>query len=871
MRRIVGPFVAPALLFAAALASPSPCTAAPAHSVFLGAYSASGTNDAQVGSPDFDLAVIPAGLGYVVDTCDQPSGTTYLRVFDEDGTQLAQGSGGCPAGSGTRLVVTAPGTSRHHVRAGCAGDSSCTGRVTASSSVPMVERWTPVMFQDTFPGTYFVPGDYITNFNFDGDYDGSNNWDHGDQISNPAVSFKGHVYYSRVETTTHDFLGYYFFHPQDRSCLTQHENDLEGILLAVRKTGLYGDLVAMETEAHGHTYQYVTPGLGTTESPAGTAPDGSIFILPDQAENPLSDTVVASPLSMAGHPMIYVEPGGHGVWACGDAAQDANCGDNDGMVYAWEGGGAEDPNLDQCDDGTAGHFNLLNACGYRLVSLDDWGGSSTVADPGVTQGLWVLQNHICPNCTFHSFTNFRGNGEHLDDDPCGANFDCTCADNAANPPWQWRDHGGVGNGDWLSDPARLFDIDFEGPEFEGAGFSHDYTRHNYYTHELEIVRSRVTAPEIDDVPGLGMYVRGETLPASGNEGPVLLPYHWQKIEPGVGTSHDWSYGADDATGENAWSTPDLNRHRFTRQTQVRHDDGGFTNGGRTVSVSVQARIPAGFGTIEVPMVTRDLGPNDWSSGTCGLDDDSGCVGPAGAFESCRVQVNDFTCDGGATAPNADVEFRLTRIRRPSAPPVAKAGGDQSLECASPNGTQVALDGSGSSDPEGDPLTYSWSAPGVTFASSGSAATSALFPLGTTEVTLTVSDGTQEASDIMVVTVADTTPPSVTLGLVPPILDPPRHQLVPVTAQLTVTDACDPGAPTVSLQSVTSSEPDNGTGDGDTDVDIQGAAIGTADDAFLLRAERAGNGDGRIYRVLYAVRDANGNVVLVEGTVTVPRR
>jgi hypothetical protein len=234
-------------------------------------------------------------------------------------------------------------------------------------------------------------------------------------------------------------------------------------------------------------------------------------------------------------------------------------------------------------------------------------------------------------------------------------------------------------------------------------------------------------------------------------------------------------------------------------------------------------------------------------------------------------VTDFTCEGGAAAANANVEFRLTRIRRPSAPPRASAGPDQPLECASPDGTLVTLDGSGSSDPEGDPLTYLWSAPGVQFAAAGSAETSALFPLGSTEVTLTVSDGTQEASDTMVVTVADTTPPSVTLALVPPVLEPPKHQLVPVTAQITVTDSCDAGAPLVSLESVESNEADNGTGDGDTDDDIQEAVIGTFDDAFLLRAERAGKGSGRIYRVVYVIRDGSGNTALVEGTVIVPRR
>jgi hypothetical protein len=94
------------------------------------------------------------------------------------------------------------------------------------------------------------------------------------------------------------------------------------------------------------------------------------------------------------------------------------------------------------------------------------------------------------------------------------------------------------------------------------------------------------------------------------------------------------------------------------------------------------------------------------------------------------------------------------------PPIADAGPDQTVECAGAT-TSVTLDGTGSSDPEGDPLTYLWTAPGVTFDDPSSPTPTGQFPLGTTTVTLTVSDGELEDTDTVDITVEDTTPPSIT--------------------------------------------------------------------------------------------------------------
>jgi len=204
------------------------------------------------------------------------------------------------------------------------------------------------------------------------------------------------------------------------------------------------------------------------------------------------------------------------------------------------------------------------------------------------------------------------------------------------------------------------------------------------------------------------------------------------------------------------------------------------------------------------------------------------------------------------------------------PPVADAGMDQTLECASPAGTLAFLDGTGSSDPDMDPLTYLWTAPGIVFDDASSPTPSAVFPPGSTAVTLTVSDGELDDSDSVDIAVTDTVAPGIDVSVSPDMLWPPDHKLVNVSATVTVTDVCDPH-PSFTLASITSNEPDNGTGDGNTTGDIAGAAVGAADTAFQLRAERAGNGSGRTYTISYTASDGSGNTSApANAEVSVPK-
>jgi hypothetical protein len=138
-----------------------------------------------------------------------------------------------------------------------------------------------------------------------------------------------------------------------------------------------------------------------------------------------------------------------------------------------------------------------------------------------------------------------------------------------------------------------------------------------------------------------------------------------------------------------------------------------------------------------------------------------------------------------------------------------------------------------------------------------------FPVGTTTVTFTDTrlDGTT-ATCSFDITVNDTEPPVVSAATVDtPTLWPPNHQMVPITVNYTATDNCSVNC----VLTVTSNEPINGLGDGDTAPDWQ------VIDAHhvLLRSERSGKGSGRIYTIAVTCTDSAGNQVVRTVTVTVP--
>src|SRR5262249_51812262 len=131
---------------------------------------------------------------------------------------------------------------------------------------------------------------------------------------------------------------------------------------------------------------------------------------------------------------------------------------------------------------------------------------------------------------------------------------------------------------------------------------------------------------------------------------------------------------------------------------------------------------------------------------------------------------------------------------------------------------------------------------------------------TLEFELTATDNSgSSGSDRVVINVQNINdPPDCSLAKASPAqLWPPNHKMEAVE----VVGVSDPNVnATVTITSIYQDEPTNGLGDGDTPVDgiIQGTTV-------LIRRERSGNLNGRVYHISFLAQDFEGSCT---GTVTV---
>lgn len=224
----------------------------------------------------------------------------------------------------------------------------------------------------------------------------------------------------------------------------------------------------------------------------------------------------------------------------------------------------------------------------------------------------------------------------------------------------------------------------------------------------------------------------------------------------------------------------------------------------------------------------------------------------------------------ALNPDGEIRGQLIPVTVTNSPPVVSCPADSTVQC----GTAALLTAQ-VTDPDGDALTVVWTLNGAPLqtntlpAQTTPVVTPVTFmgelPLGTNVVTITVTDtSTNTTSCTTTVTVVDTIPPVINSASAnPSVLWPPNHRMINVTVRANVTDSCS--TTTWRIISVSSNEPVNGLGDGDTAPDWQI----TGDHTLKLRAERSGRGHGRVYTITIQAQDTSGNTSTATVTVSVP--
>ncbi len=293
----------------------------------------------------------------------------------------------------------------------------------------------PIHYQDTDSTNYRA--DYITRFDYDNNWSATDNWDNLNKFP-----LRAHAYYSVVESCTHWFIAYGFYHPRDWSDGSfdqEHENDLEGLLTIVRKDGsTFGKLEGIVTVFHNDFYSYTPAGSPLTKG-----------------REDIDGRLTMHFYEGSFRSLTAQQAKGHGLKAWPYAGDFQGKPDQDGIIYFPSRTAAEVPRSGNDRD-----------VKYRLLDIFSPGG---LWDRQLAEANMREKNVL----TFHKWGTFKGNKSG----GCGEGATVTCKEDAAHTPWGWDDHndGPTYTGEMALDPANLVNIYFDGL----GSFSHKYVRNRY--------------------------------------------------------------------------------------------------------------------------------------------------------------------------------------------------------------------------------------------------------------------------------------------------------------------------------------------------------------------------------------------------------
>lgn len=235
----------------------------------------------------------------------------------------------------------------------------------------------------------------------------------------------------------------------------------------------------------------------------------------------------------------------------------------------------------------------------------------------------------------------------------------------------------------------------------------------------------------------------------------------------------------------------------------------------------------------------------------GVGGTTGRGGGGGSFVASDATQGSISPGGSISSPAhgaATYQFTL------NAPPLVSCKNHTLILDANGQAALLASDVTQSaSDPEGGVLQFSLDRSNFDCGD-----------VGTNSVTLTVTDDVgQTASCVAEVTVIDDSRPVITsVTADPATLWPADHKMRSVLVTTTSSDNCS--GTSCRVVAVSSNEPSNGTGDGNTETDWDILS----DDMVGLRAERSGTRADRVYTITVECTDASGNKSQSTTSVTV---
>ena len=380
------------------------------------------------------------------------------------------------------------------------------------------------------------------------------------------------------------------------------------------------------------------------------------------------------------------------------------------------------------------------------------------------------------------------------------------------------------NGFSSSDPngeIEKYEWDFENDgvvDAQGVTTSYTYNTAGTYTAKLTVTDNQgltgtvtisITASPSPNQPPIANAGTDQTVIDEDNDGEeqVTLDGSGSRDPDGTIVSFIWSEGGlEIATGKNPTVTLSTGTHSITLTVA---DDGGLTD---TDTVTITVSSPANQPPLANAGPDQNVTDSDRNGseqvtldGSASSDPDGSIVSfiwreggaqiATGAKPTVTLSTGTHTItltvtdNGGLTGTDT---VTITVSSPANQPPVANAGPDQTVTDSDRNGSeQVTLDGSASSDPDGNIVSFVWTEDGQQIATGVNPKVT--LSVGTHNITLTVTDN-GGLTDTDTVTIIVSSPANQ-----PPLADAGQDQ--------TVTDSDTNGSEEVTLDGSGSSDPD----------------------------------------------------------------